>query len=109
MRSLRSLREKQNAIIFISRKGRKGRSISKANYAAAGVVARYGRQRTQRQTETETIPPLWDLPCLRGGKLMANAITLFLPLRQAGVPRRGGEGVDITDLRSLMSEGDCLA
>jgi hypothetical protein len=36
--------------------------------------------------KTENYPPLplWDLPCLRGGKLMANAITLFLPLRQAG-------------------------
>ena len=39
--------------------------------------------------------PLWDLPCLRGGKLMANAITLFLPLRQGKYPE-GGEGVDDT-------------
>ena len=50
---MRSLREIQNAIIFISRKGRKGRRTSNANYAIAEVVAGYARQRAQRQTVNE--------------------------------------------------------
>ena len=49
--------KKQNAIIFISRKERKGRRISNANYAVTGVVADYARQITQRKTETENHPP----------------------------------------------------
>ena len=35
--------------LFISRKGRKGRRTSNANYAIAEVVAGYARQRAQRQ------------------------------------------------------------
>ena len=45
--------KKQNAIIFISRKGRKGRRTSNANYAIAEVVAGYARQSAQRQRKTE--------------------------------------------------------
>ena len=40
-------------LIFISRKDRRGRRTSNANYAIAEVVAGYARQRAQRQTEDE--------------------------------------------------------
>ena len=39
--------------LFISRKGRKGRRTSNANYASAEVVASYARQRAQRQIVDE--------------------------------------------------------
>ena len=40
-------------LIVISRKGRKGRRTSNANYAIAEVVAGYARQRAQRQNRNE--------------------------------------------------------
>ena len=40
-------------LIFISRKERKGRRTSNANYAIAEVVAGYVRQRTQRRNRNE--------------------------------------------------------
>ena len=42
-------------LIFISRKGRKGRRTSNANYAIAEVVAGYARQRAQKQRMTMTM------------------------------------------------------
>ena len=87
---MRTLREKQNAIIFISRKGRKGRRISNANYAAAGVVARYARQRTQRQTETETTPPLG--PPLQGRKVNGERYHPLSPPETGGSTPQGGGG-----------------
>ena len=122
LRSLRSLRENKNTLIFISRKGRRGRRTSNANYAAAGVVTGYARQRAQRRngngngnhhptlrfnerkTENYPPPPRFALvhPVSGGQSVTStNAITHFLPLRQAGVPHRG-EGVDKNSLRTLV-------
>ena len=86
--------------LFISRKGRKGRRTSNANYAIAEVVAGYARQSAQRQRKTNkwklSTPSVASLlvPLSQRDSqlLLANAITHFLPLRQAGVPRRGGGG-----------------
>ena len=47
----------KNTLIFISRKGRKGRRTSDANYAIAEVVAGYARQRAQRKNRNGTIHP----------------------------------------------------
>ena len=71
-----------------------------ANYAAAEVVAGYARQSAQRQRKTNkwklSTPSVASLlvPLSQRDSqlLLANAITHFLPLRQVGVPRRGGGG-----------------
>ena len=85
-------------LIFISRKGRKGRRTSNANYAAAEVVAGYARQRTQRDKVNGKVKT-------ENGKLSnpsaLRAITHFLPLRQGRVPHRGGRGW-INSLRTLV-------
>ena len=48
-------------LIFISRKGRRGRRTSNANYATDEAVSNYARQRTQRdkvngKVKTENYP-----------------------------------------------------
>ena len=83
LRSLRSLRENKNACyLYLTQRTQN----FNANYAIAEVVAGYARQRAQRQTEK---------------RKTANAITHFLPLRQATkrVFRR------MTRCHSVPSEG----
>ena len=47
--------------LFISRKGRKGRRTTNANYAIAEVVAGYARQRAQRQRKLLALTPCSQL------------------------------------------------
>ena len=49
-------------LIFISRKGRKGRRTSNANHATAEAVAGYARRRAQRRNRNGTIHPQRTLP-----------------------------------------------
>ena len=109
-------------LIFNSRKGRKGRRTSNANYAIAEVVAGYARQRVQRQIVDEDgnhpPPPLRSSHLSQGDSQLqlTNAITLpsvalrecdpqrvqndmshsskdpLRPLRQERVPPQGGGG-----------------
>ena len=87
---MRSLREKQNALIFYLTQRTQRTQNSNANYAIAEVVAGYARQRAQRQRKTNkwklSTPSVASLlvPLSQRDSqlLLANAITHFLPLRQ---------------------------
>ena len=104
----------KNTLIFISRKGRKGRRTSKQNYAVAGVVAGYARQRAQRQIvwrvaiglmnrklKTENGKPSTPsvatllVPPVSGGQFAGAVLTVVTdspPETGASTPQGGGGG-----------------